>query len=110
MLLAEFSLPMEGDFQKFADLHAFKEGFSIYSDFPPFKRIAGTEAMAKERDWFTFIAPYLTTRIRDTRIQVFAETALATLYVDQKGRIKGQRVKNVLRRPSSSNAKPSAGG
>jgi ParB/RepB/Spo0J family partition protein len=97
LLLAEFKLPKAGDFKRFADFHDFDNGFSIYSDFPPFRRIVGPKAMAKERDWFDTIAPHLTTRIRDIRVQFFADTALATLYVDQKGKVKGRRVKNVLR-------------
>jgi len=97
LLLAEFALPKRGDFQSFASFHDFDQGFSIYSDFPPFRRIVGAKAVEKERDWFNTIAPHLTVRIRDLRIQFFADTALATLYVDQKGRVQGQRVKEVLR-------------
>jgi len=97
LLLAEFALPKKGDFESFASFHAFDQGFSIYSDFPPFKRIIGSRAIEKERDWFDSIAPHLTARLRDLRIQFFADTALATLYVDQKGRVAGQRVKEILR-------------
>ncbi len=97
LLLAEFALPKRGDFDSFASFHAFDQGFSIYSDFPPFRRIVGAKAVEKEKDWFDTIAPHLTVRIRDLQIQFFADTALATLYVDQKGRVKGQRVKEVLR-------------
>jgi len=97
LLLAEFALPKKGDFESFASFHAFDQGFSIYSDFPPFRRIVGAKAIEKERDWFDSIAPHLTARVRDLRIQFFADTALATLYVDQKGRVEGQRVKEVLR-------------
>ena len=97
LLLAEFALPKKGDFESFANFHDFDQGFSIYSDFPPFRRIVGAKAIEKEKDWFDTIAPHLTVRIRDLRIQFFADTALATLYVDQKGKVEGQRVKEVLR-------------
>ena len=97
ILLAEFSLPKKGDFRSFADLHAFGDGFSIYSDFPPYRRITGAKAMEKERDWFQTVAPHLTARIRDIKTQIFGNTALATLYVDQRGKVKGRQVKNVLR-------------
>ncbi len=97
LLLAEFALPKTGDFESFASFHEFDQGFSIYSDFPPFRRAAGAKAVAKEKDWFDTIAPHLKARLRDLRIQFFADTALATLYVDQKGKVKGQRVKGVLR-------------
>jgi ketosteroid isomerase-like protein len=97
LLLAEFALPKKGDFESFASFHAFDQGFSIYSDFPPFRRVVGAKAVEKERDWFDTIAPHLTARIRDLRIQFFADTALATLYVDQKGKVKGRRVEKVLR-------------
>lgn len=96
-LLSEFVLPKTRDFEKFSSFHAFDDGFSIYSDFPPFRRIEGVKAVKKERDWFDSVAPHLKSKIRDIRIRFFVDTALATLYVEQSGRVDGRTVENVLR-------------
>jgi ParB family chromosome partitioning protein len=87
VLLAEFDLPHERDFERFADLHAFRHGFSIYSSFPPLGRYESSGAFDKERDWFYEIAPYLEAKISNVRIQFFGKVSLATLYVDYNPRV-----------------------
>src|SRR5579875_370456 len=81
-LLAEYNLPHERDFAGFANLHAFENGFSIYSSFPPLHRIEGSDALNKERNWFFKVAPHFEAKLKNVRIQFFGSVALATLYVD----------------------------
>ncbi len=81
-LRAEFELPHHGDFESFLRYHAIDKGFSLYSNFPPFQRFDDMEAIEKERDWFYSVAPKLRATIRDIRVRVFGDIALATLYVD----------------------------
>jgi ParB family chromosome partitioning protein len=97
VLSCEFKLPKEKDFQKFAEMHAFDDGFSIYSAFFPWQRMESSDAFIKEKDWFYFLGPHLNSRIRDIRVRFFNDTALATLYVDQKGKLDGKTVTKILR-------------
>ncbi len=81
-LSAEFELPHQGDFEGFLRYHAIDKGFSLYSNFPPFRRFDDNEAIEKERNWFFSVAPKLHAEIHGLRVRVFGEMALATLYVD----------------------------
>ncbi|HKT22329.1 MAG TPA: ParB/RepB/Spo0J family partition protein, partial [Nitrososphaerales archaeon] len=49
LLTEEFALPHTGSFEAFGDLHAFEDGFSIYSFFPPYHRLIDSDALDKER-------------------------------------------------------------
>ncbi len=84
-VLNEFRLAHKGDFNSYKDIHLFGEGFSIYSAFPPFCRFEGHDALSKERKWFYDIAPNLTWKIRDLKINVLGKVSLATLSVAYSG-------------------------
>lgn len=86
VILDEFRLPHKGDFDSYRNTHLFEEGFSIYSAFPPFGRFEGSDALLKERKWFHEIAPDLTTKIRDLKIEILGDVALATLSVIYSGK------------------------
>ena len=86
VILDEFRLPHKGDFDSYRNTHLFDEGFSIYSAFPPFGRFDGSDAILKERKWFHEIAPDLTTKIRDLKIEILGDVALATLSVLYTGK------------------------
>ena len=86
VILDEFRLPHKGDFESYRNTHLFEEGFSIYSAFPPFGRFEGPDAILKERKWFHEIAPDITTKIRDLKIEILGDVALATLSVLYAGK------------------------
>ncbi len=96
-VLNEFRLAHKGDFDSYKEMHLFGEGFSIYSAFPPFGRFEGGDALSKERQWFFEIAPKLTWKIRDLKIDVLGEAALATLTVSYSGTYLGDPLKMELR-------------
>lgn len=96
-VLNEFRLARKGDFGSYKDMHLFGEGFSIYSAFPPFGRFEGGDALSKERQWFYEIAPKLSWKIRDLKIDVLGEAALATLAVSYSGTYLGDPLKMELR-------------
>ncbi len=83
-LIAEEELPHDGDFEAFQNLHAFEKGFSMFSNLPPFERLEGSQAVGNERNWFFSVGPKIKPTIRDIRVQLFSEVALATLSIDQK--------------------------
>lgn len=86
IILDEFRLPHKGDFSSYRNMHLYEEGFSIYTAFPPFGRFEGSEALVKERKWFHEIAPDLSTKVRDLKIEILGEVALATLSVMYSGK------------------------
>lgn len=79
---AECDLPHKKDFDQFEKMHAFKEGFSMYDDTPPYVRLKDSAAMRKKKDWFYSLAPNYYSSLRDVDVKVYADLALATMYVD----------------------------
>lgn len=92
-LMAEFNLPHERDFAGFANLHAFEKGFSIYSTFPPMRRLESSRALIKEKDWFFNVAPHFEAKMSNVRVQFFGNVALATLYVTFQPKEHGKKSK-----------------
>ena len=97
IVLNEFRFAHSGDFESYKDMHLFGKGFSIYSAFPPFGRFEGIEALSKERQWFYEIAPKLSWKIRDLKIDTLGKAALATLTVSYSGKYLGDSLKMELR-------------
>ena len=97
IVLNEFRFAQSGDFDSYKDMHLFGKGFSIYSAFPPFGRFEGIEALSKERQWFYEIAPKLSWKIRDLKIDTLGKAALATLTVSYSGKYLGDSLKMELR-------------
>jgi ParB family transcriptional regulator, chromosome partitioning protein len=97
VIVNEFKLAQSGDFETYRNMHLFGKGFSIYSAFPPFNRIEEQDALYKERDWFFRIAPKLSWKIKDLKINVLGRTALGTLTVSYSGRYRGRPFKTDLR-------------
>ncbi|MGI0079785.1 MAG: ParB/RepB/Spo0J family partition protein [Nitrososphaerales archaeon] len=85
VVLDEFRLAEKGDFDSYSRMHLFEDGFSIYSAFPPFRRFEENAALRKERYWFYEIAPKLSWKVRDLKIKILGEMALATLSVSYSG-------------------------
>jgi ParB family chromosome partitioning protein len=85
-LLKEFSLPGKGDFESFAEFHAYNAGFSIFSYFPTLQRCEDDEAVKKERQWFSSVAPNFTIDLHDVSLQFYGQVAIVTLYVDYRDR------------------------
>ncbi|MGI0081378.1 MAG: ParB/RepB/Spo0J family partition protein, partial [Nitrososphaerales archaeon] len=79
VVLDEFRLAQKGDFASYQGMHLFEDGFSIYSAFPPFRRFEEDAALRKERYWFYEIAPKLSWKVKDLKIKILGEMALATL-------------------------------
>jgi ParB/RepB/Spo0J family partition protein len=84
VLLNEFKLAEKGDFNSFKQMHMFDEGFSLFSAFPPLKRYEKDQAVAKERDWFYEIASRLTAHMKDIKIKLVDNIAVATLIVNYR--------------------------
>jgi ParB family transcriptional regulator, chromosome partitioning protein len=82
-LMAEEELPHKGDFEAFQNLHAFENGFSMYSNTPPLERFEGPQALEHEKNWFFSVGSKINHSVRDVKIQFFSSVALATLSVDQ---------------------------
>jgi ParB family transcriptional regulator, chromosome partitioning protein len=80
-----FHLPFTNDFKAFEDLHHFEGGFSSWSAFPPFERLDGPQCLNKDKNWFYSVAPRLSAKIRDLKIEFYGDAALATFYVNFKG-------------------------
>jgi ParB family chromosome partitioning protein len=81
LLEQEIVLPLEGDFDSFADMHAYEEGFCSFNDVPPLDRLDGKEARRNDRQWFYSMAPRYSAKIFDQRIQVVGSMALTTFYI-----------------------------
>ena len=96
-LIAEIRLPHEGNFETFADLHAFEHGFSIYPFFPPTQMLEEKQATDKHKYSFFSISPHLSETIDDLKIQLFGDTALATLNLNYSGDVDGEIVQGVAR-------------
>jgi ParB/RepB/Spo0J family partition protein len=94
-LYAEFQLPHKRDFKAFVRMHAFANGFSIYDDFPPYKRLKGSDAQEKETHWFFVEARNFETKLREISVQFYTEIAVATLYADYFDKIRKRLVKTV---------------
>ena len=97
LLAEEFALPHTGSFEAFGDLHAFEDGFSIYSFFPPYHRLIDSDALDKERNWFFQVAPRYRATLRDTEIQFFNGIALVTCCVDYRSKVGKGRVAFTVR-------------
>jgi ParB family transcriptional regulator, chromosome partitioning protein len=80
ILTAEFNLPHHGDFESFQNLHSFGPSFSVYS-IASFSRLENEAAIQREKEWFYSMAPKTTPKIRNLRVQVFGNVAIATLHV-----------------------------
>jgi hypothetical protein len=81
-IIGEFTLPREGDFHKYCDLHALDQDFSVFSIFFQGPIKIGADAVKIEEEWFYSIAPFLFAKLRDIHIQIFGAVALATCCVD----------------------------
>ncbi|MDE1852438.1 MAG: ParB/RepB/Spo0J family partition protein [Thaumarchaeota archaeon] len=97
LLTEEFELPHTGSFEAFGDLHAFNDGFSIYSFFPPYHKLIDSDALDKERSWFFKVAPRYRATLRNTEIQFFNGIALVTCCVDYRSKVGRGRVAFTVR-------------
>lgn len=88
-LINLFKLPHKGNFDSFVNLLDCEGGFSMYDDFPPFRKLCNREALEHEREWFYVVGPNLSIEIQDLSIEFFENVALATLYVDYNGTFEG---------------------
>ena len=82
ILSLDFESPHMRDFDSFLRIHSFESGFSIYSTFPPHRRLSNEEALEKEREWFYEIAPSYKAKLRNIDVKFYDQIAIATLYVD----------------------------
>lgn len=81
LLEKEIVLPLRGDFNSFAEMHAYQSGFCSFNDIPPLHRLEGDEALRNDKEWFYSMAPHYSARIFDLRIQVVDSMALTTFYI-----------------------------
>jgi len=92
-LLKEFTLPAGGDFETFSRFHTYSSGFSIFSCFPTLQRFENDEALKKEKQWFSSVAPNFTMGLRDVCVRFIHEkVAIVTLYVDYRDRSEIDRI------------------
>lgn len=96
-LYAEFQLPHKRDFEAFFRMHAFDNGFSIYDDFPPYRRLKDNDAQEKETHWFFVEARSFETKLRDIAVQFYTEIAVATLYADYFDKTQTKRLVKTVR-------------
>ncbi len=90
LLAAPFVLPQKGEFQKYLAMHAFDK-LSVYDDFAPYERLEDEHLLVDHmKVWFNAIAPQISMRVRDLQVKRFGDVALATAYVDYKGKTKGR--------------------
>jgi hypothetical protein len=82
VLALDFESPHTKDFDSFLRIHSFASGFSIYSNFPPRRRLRNKEALKKEKEWFYSVAPSYKSHLRDIDVKFYDQVAVATLYVD----------------------------
>jgi ParB/RepB/Spo0J family partition protein len=97
VVLSEFRLPRERDFDSFARLHEFERGFSIFASNPPLTRFDDHLAVEQERRWFFGDATQLSADIRDMRVQLYEKFAVVTLCVDHRGRMGDKQVEMSVR-------------
>jgi ParB/RepB/Spo0J family partition protein len=76
-----FELAEKRDYENYIRTRFFETGFTVFSAFPPLKKLAGKEAISREQLWFYEIAPRLTFRIQDLHVDVFDSVSLATFTV-----------------------------
>jgi len=86
ILFDEFKLPKKGDLEAFVHLHSHDGGYSLFNSYPPLKRFDNSDAMEEEKQWFFGDARLLSAKIRDVRVQLYDQFAVATLFVDNVGR------------------------
>jgi len=81
VIFSMFDLSRSGDFDSCEKMHLFGEGFSLYSAIPPLGRFEGEEAVSKEREWFYEIAPNLSWKFNDLKINFLGKVSVATLTI-----------------------------
>ena len=97
LLFAQIQFARNRDFESFADLHAYKSGFSLYGCFSTAERLENVEALDNERTWFYSIVPNFTIKIRDMHVKVIDSVALATMYADYRNKHGKARKEMTLR-------------
>jgi ParB/RepB/Spo0J family partition protein len=86
-----------GNSDAFMKLHFFGEGFSMYDDVPPYKRLNRDLALSKKKEWVSSVAPELEFQICDLKIDDLGSTAVVTLAVLYEGQLAGQYVEFKVR-------------
>jgi ParB/RepB/Spo0J family partition protein len=97
VVLSEFRLPRERDYDSFTKLHEFDGGYSIFSSNPPLTRFDDHQAVEEEKRWFFGDAVQFTANIRDMRVQLYSNFAVVTLFVDHRGRPNNEDVEMSIR-------------
>lgn len=82
----------DGNTEAFMNLHFFGEGFSMYDDVPPYKRLDRNLALSKKKEWVSTVAPQLAFRICDQKIENLGSTVIATIGVFYEGQLGAQGV------------------
>ena len=82
----------DGNTEAFMDLHFFGEGFSMYDDIPPYKRLDRELALSKKKEWVSSVAPELSFHVSDQKIEILGSTVIVALTVLYEGRLAQKNV------------------
>lgn len=93
----EFRLSHRGDFERFRDMHLLEDRLSVFFSLPPHDIYQGSEAMARDREWFYHVASRSKSKIRDVKVELLGETAVATLKVEYETLVSGKMVRRAVR-------------
>jgi ParB/RepB/Spo0J family partition protein len=63
-----FEFAGERNYKGYKRFHLFRNGFTMFSAFPPLQRLQGKQAISRENEWFHEIAPRFLFKIQDLKI------------------------------------------
>ncbi|PSN82068.1 hypothetical protein B9Q11_00450 [Candidatus Marsarchaeota G2 archaeon ECH_B_SAG-F08] len=79
-----FEAARNKDFEKLEELNSWDEGYTKFSDLPPFERLEGDSARHFDIVLFTNITDF-SCLIEDLKIQTYGDCAVATCYLNYGG-------------------------
>ena len=75
-----FDFASDRNYERYKRLHLFRNGFTMYSAFPPLERLQGKQALSREYEWCYEIAPRFHFKIQDLRIEALDPSAALSTF------------------------------
>ncbi len=75
-----FDFASDRNYDGYKRLHLFRNGFTMYSAFPPLERLQGKQAISREYEWCYEIAPNFHFKIQDLRIEALDPLAALSTF------------------------------
>ncbi|MDA4111110.1 MAG: ParB/RepB/Spo0J family partition protein [Thaumarchaeota archaeon] len=75
-----FQSASDRNYERYKKIHLFRDGFTMYSAFPPLERLQGKQAISREHEWFYEIAPRFRFKIQDLNIEALDTTAAMSTF------------------------------